>query len=175
MISRVCKGLRVPYLYSPYELHCIDYLLITLLHSLLSRSCKIQSHFALYYVSLISISCAPQLHCFDNLIGFGIGQADNAANYAATTMRGVARLAICTSILLIVPLWLLKSHCEDLWHQYDVSAYVVSAYEASWLPGEGHVTPNGTKPSSKNSSDKVIVMARLEQEDTSWVAEMLPE
>ena len=72
-------------------------------------------------------------------------------------------------------MWLLKSHCEDLWHQYDVPAYVVSAYEASWLAREGHVTPNGTQPSGSNSSDKVIVMARLEQEDTAWVAEELPE
>lgn len=90
-------------------------------------------------------------------------------------MRCAARLAICTSILLIVPLWLLKSHCEDLWHQYDVPAYALSAYEASWLASEGHVTPNGTKPSGSNSSDKVIVMARLEHEDTRWVAEELPE
>lgn len=90
-------------------------------------------------------------------------------------MRCAARLAICTCILLLVPLWLLKDHCEDLWYQYDVPAYVVNAYEASWVAGEGHVTPNGTKPSANNSSDKVIVMARLEREDTSWVAEELAE
>lgn len=114
------------------------------------------------------------MHCRHDSTGFVINQA-NAAIYTTITMSGAARLAICTSILLIMPLWYLKSHCEDLWHQYDVSAYVVSAYEASWIPGEGHVTLIGTKPSSRNSSDKVIVMARLEQEDTSWVAEMLPE
>lgn len=90
-------------------------------------------------------------------------------------MRCAARLAIGTSILLLVPLWLLKNHCEDLWHQYDVSAYVLGTYESSWLAGKGNVTTNSTMPAVNNSSDKVIVMARLEEEDTSWVVEELPE
>ncbi len=114
------------------------------------------------------------LHCLDASIGFDILQA-NAAHYAAATMRCAARIAIGASILLFIPLWLLKNHLEDIWTQYDVPAYVFSAYKSSSLAGEGYATPHHKRPSANNSSDKVIVMAKLELEDTDWVAEELPE
>lgn len=90
-------------------------------------------------------------------------------------MRCAVRIAIGASILLIIPLWLLKNHLEDLWNQYDVPAYVVSAYKTSSLAGGYHALPHRTRPLADNTNDKVIVMARLEQEDTDWVKEELPK
>lgn len=84
-------------------------------------------------------------------------------------MRGNIRLAlICVSsllLLLLFSLYLLLAHLQDLCNQYRAGAYVVA-----WLGRDGAPKPIGTTP-----GDKVIVMAKLEEEHTEWVAEELPE
>ena len=81
-------------------------------------------------------------------------------------MRGNVRLAlICVSSLLLFSLYLLEAHLQDLCNQYRAGAYMVA-----WLDRNGAATPTYTTP-----GDKVIVMAKLEEEHTEWVAQELPE
>lgn len=83
-------------------------------------------------------------------------------------MKGGLRFAICASALLFFSLYLLEAHLQDLCNQYRAGAYLVD-----WLDRNGpvHSSPSGdTTP-----GDKVIVMAKLEEEDTNWVEEELPE
>lgn len=81
-------------------------------------------------------------------------------------MRGNIRLAlICVSSLLLFSLYLLEAHLQDLCNQYRAGAYMVA-----WLDRNGASTPTYTTP-----GDKVIVMAKLEEEHTEWVAQELPE
>lgn len=79
------------------------------------------------------------------------------------------RLGVCISLVLLVPLYLLKVHLEDLCDQYRAGAYLVD-----WL----HTNPQeykGILPGHGPLGDKVIVMAKLEEEPTEWVEAELPE
>lgn len=81
-------------------------------------------------------------------------------------MRGSLRLVlICVSSLLLFTLYLLQAHLQDLCNQYRAGAYMVA-----WLDGDVASTPSYTTP-----GDKVIVMAKLKEEHTEWVAQELPE
>lgn len=83
-------------------------------------------------------------------------------------MRGGLRLALCVTGVLLFSLYLLEAHLQDLCNQYRAGAYLID-----WLdrngpahrPAHGNITPG----------DKVIVMAKLEEEPTDWVEEQLPE
>jgi hypothetical protein len=76
------------------------------------------------------------------------------------------RLAlICVSSILLLSLYLLEAHLQDLCNQYRAGAYMVA-----WLDRNAASTPTYTTP-----GDKVIVMAKLEEEHTEWVAQELPE
>ena len=79
------------------------------------------------------------------------------------------RLAVGISLVLLVPLYLVKVHLEDLCDQYRAGAYLVD-----WL----HINSpeyEGVLPEHDPSGDKVIVMAKLEEEPTEWVKAELPE
>jgi hypothetical protein len=81
-------------------------------------------------------------------------------------MRGNIRLAlVCVSSLLLFSLYLLQAHLQDLCNQYRAGAYVVA-----WLDRN-----NTPAPIPVTTQDKVIVMAKLEEEHTDWVAQELPE
>lgn len=84
-------------------------------------------------------------------------------------MRCGFRLALCACLLLIVPIYLLALHLEEICNQYRAGAYLID-----WL--------NSKKPHHEGLShyhaklgDKVIVMARLEEEPAEWVEQELPE
>ncbi|KAG2416169.1 hypothetical protein HFD88_007362 [Aspergillus terreus] len=79
------------------------------------------------------------------------------------------RLAICALLVLLVPFYLLKAHLEDLCNQYRAGAYFIDWLNYNDRP-HGKAT---TDPDLKG--DKVIVMARLEEEPTGWVEEELPD
>jgi hypothetical protein len=82
-------------------------------------------------------------------------------------MRGNLRLAlICVSSLLLFSLYLLEAHLQDLCNQYRAGAYLVA-----WLDRNG----TSTSIPGTTQGDKVIVMAKLEEEPTDWVAQELPE
>ncbi len=82
-------------------------------------------------------------------------------------MRLGYRLLIAAT-LIVAFLIAVKVRLYEIWDQYDVPAYVAGslgvgneAYEAVPLVGE--------------AGDKVIVMAKMEKEDTNWVGQHLPE
>lgn len=81
-------------------------------------------------------------------------------------MRCVFRFFVTISALLILPLFLLNRKIADLWDQYNVSAYIRASI--------AHGDPP-TPPIPAETGDKIIVMAKLEQENTDWVAEYLPK
>ncbi|KAL5337133.1 hypothetical protein BJX70DRAFT_409416 [Aspergillus crustosus] len=84
-------------------------------------------------------------------------------------MRCAYRIALCCSLLLVIPLYLLERHLADLSDQYHAGTYLLD-----WL---GNKNPQQNKwPVYKdNTNDKVIVMARLEEEPVNWVREELPD
>lgn len=86
-------------------------------------------------------------------------------------MRWTIRFAIIASIVLIILLGLLKNHLEDLWEQYNVTAYVQSSFKNTFR----HGTLDYDIPIPDKVGDKVIVMAKMEKENTDWVAANLPE
>ncbi|KAF9894083.1 hypothetical protein FE257_009056 [Aspergillus nanangensis] len=78
------------------------------------------------------------------------------------------RLILCAVVALLVPFYLLKVHLEDLCNQYRAGAYLIDwlNYNDPHDAANSHHDPPG---------DKVIVMAKLEEENTQWVEEELPE
>ena len=85
----------------------------------------------------------------------------------SNTFKTALRLFLC---FLTVGAVLLVAHLQDLGDQYGVVDYFtfsVSNLRAS--------RPYHSKPVGNTVGDKVIVMAKMEHEDTSWVAEELPE
>lgn len=86
-------------------------------------------------------------------------------------MRWTVRFALTASIVSIILLLILKQHLEDLWDQYNVPAYLRSSFKNSFRHGElDHLAPVPGK-----MGDKIIIMARMEHENTDWVAKNLPE
>jgi hypothetical protein len=76
-------------------------------------------------------------------------------------------LLLGASLILLIPLFFLSRHLLDLWDQYNCSAYVVAFIS--------HGNQVRTPPIPAQPGDKIIIMAKLEQENTDWVAEYLPE
>ncbi|RDW74303.1 DUF3431 domain-containing protein [Aspergillus mulundensis] len=82
-------------------------------------------------------------------------------------MKSGYRIVLYWALLLFIPLYLLEAHLADLANQYHAGAYLID-----WL--------SSSNPQSKwaaytgNTTDKIIVMARLEEESVSWVHEELP-
>ena len=83
-------------------------------------------------------------------------------------MRCGLRLLCCGLLVILVPLYLLERHLHDLYNQYHAGDYVVDWWkynQPSYKDAAAQTTPG----------DKVIVMAKLEEEQTNWVEEELPE
>lgn len=78
------------------------------------------------------------------------------------------RIIICAALLACSLLYLLGSHLWDLGNQYHAGAYLMDW----WSRSEDH---SEAVPFHGPPGDKAIVMAKLEEEDTDWVAEELPE
>lgn len=82
-------------------------------------------------------------------------------------MKSGTRIALCIVSLIVFSLYLLEAHIQDICNQYRAGAYLVEWWyrkSGSNVPAH-HGTPD----------DKVIVMAKLEEENTDWVGEELPE
>lgn len=80
------------------------------------------------------------------------------------------RLALCVSAVLLFSLYLLESHLQDICDQYRAGAYL-----AQYLNLQSSEQPSAIDVSSAAPGDKVIVMAKLEEEYTGWVDEELSE
>ena len=86
-------------------------------------------------------------------------------------MRWILRFFAAVSLAAIWPLLLLKNHLQDLSDQYNTSAYIHASIQNSFRYGSlDYHTPFDGKV-----GDKIIIMAKLEKEDTEWVAANLPE
>lgn len=88
-------------------------------------------------------------------------------------MRWAVRLLLCVSLFLLFPLYLLEAHLEDLYNQYRAGDYA-----AEWWNNkqQGYKSQNGlSSQTSQAPGDKVIVMAKVEGEETDWVKNELSE
>ena len=81
------------------------------------------------------------------------------------------RLATCTSVILCTVVLMLKEKLEDVWHQSSTSLYIHEAVYNAWHTADVNESSQWDEP----LGDKIVVMAKLENEDTDWVSENLPE
>ena len=81
--------------------------------------------------------------------------------------KTVVRFVLC---LLAIGAILLVAHFQDLGDQYGVVDYFTFA-----MPNLTPKPPYQHKTIGNIVGDKVIVMAKMEHQDTSWVAEELSE
>ncbi len=84
-------------------------------------------------------------------------------------MRLALRFVLAAFAVLIFLLLVLKNHLEDIWDQYSVGDYI--EHKVKGKDGyKGYLPPLlGAK------GDKIIVMARLETDNTDWVTHDLAE
>ncbi|KAJ5794869.1 hypothetical protein N7457_001468 [Penicillium paradoxum] len=84
-------------------------------------------------------------------------------------MKGGLRVAgFCVSCILLFSLYLFEAHLQDLCNQYRAGAYIYD-----WLGHNGAVS--SPTYSETTPGDRVIVMAKLEEEPTEWVEHELPD
>ena len=82
-------------------------------------------------------------------------------------MRCAFRFLLGAALIILVPLFILTRLLLDLCNQYNVSEYIRTFINHGV---QGDPPPIPAKP-----GDKIIVMAKLEHENTEWVAGYLPE
>ena len=78
-------------------------------------------------------------------------------------------VAVVVALALVV-LLVLDTLVRDLWHKYNVNDFVYSSVAEALDYNLDTYNPTG-----ENTGDKIVIMAKLEAEDTEWVAEKLPE
>ena len=88
-------------------------------------------------------------------------------------MRTAHRLLIA-AVLVLAFLILVKVRLYEIWDQNNVPAYIRSSLGFS-LGFDDDDIDHFSHPPLGTVSDKVIVIAKMESEDTDWVAENLPE
>ena len=86
-------------------------------------------------------------------------------------MRWAVRFFAAAALVAIISLLLLVNHLRDLSDQYNTAAYIQASLRNTFLYG----TLDYQIPIGGKVGDKVVIMAKLEQEDTDWVAANLPE
>lgn len=85
----------------------------------------------------------------------------------SSSLKTVVRVILC---LTAVGAILLVAHVQDLGDQYGVVDYFTFSV-LNVKPNR----PDQQRPVGHVAGDKVIVMAKMEHEDTSWVTTELPE
>lgn len=86
-------------------------------------------------------------------------------------MRLALRFSLLTLVLLAIVYLVLKAPIDDRLDQYGVGSYIKSKVLTSAKGGALDYLP----PLPGTTGDKVIIMARLEADDTRWVTEELAE
>ncbi|KAL1879006.1 hypothetical protein Plec18167_004301 [Paecilomyces lecythidis] len=79
------------------------------------------------------------------------------------------RFVLCFLLLLTVCFVALKRHLQDIYDQYSAGAYLAELLRQH---GSDYTAP---VPNHGSEGDKVIVMAKLEEEHTEWVEQELPD
>ena len=85
-------------------------------------------------------------------------------------MKGTNRIVISASVISILLLVVLARHLLDLGNQYSALTY----FRASIANSFSHDPSNHLPAIGVETGDKVIVMAKMESEDTDWVTRELP-
>lgn len=85
-------------------------------------------------------------------------------------MKSINRLIIGVLVILILPFVLLSRHLLDLGNQYRAFSYFQTSLKNSFSQTLSKYPP----AVSVEADDKVVVIAKLESEDTDWVAKELP-
>ena len=86
-------------------------------------------------------------------------------------MRLVVRLGLTTLFVCVIILFALKAQIEDRWDQYGVGVYIKHKVKTTFKDGTLDYLP----PLPGVTGDKVIIMAKLEKDNTRWVNEELSE
>lgn len=86
-------------------------------------------------------------------------------------MRLALRFALSASVFLIILLLIVKIKLEDIWDQYGVSTYIAHSWKNTFQHGPVQSIPT----LGGEGSDKVVIMAKTEKENTDWVTENLPD
>ena len=86
-------------------------------------------------------------------------------------MKLPSRLVLVVSAPFILLFIFWATPLSTLWNQYSTSSYLEYTLENTF----GHKSAENTSATGGQQGDKVIIMAKLEKEDTSWVADHLPE
>ena len=85
-------------------------------------------------------------------------------------MKSINRLVVGVLIIWTLPFMLLIRHVLDLGNQYSAFSYIQTSFKNSLF----HTLFNDPPALAVEADDKVVVMAKLESEDTNWVAKELP-
>lgn len=85
-------------------------------------------------------------------------------------MKTTNRVVVGASVLLLLLLVLVTRHLLDLGNQYSAFTYFRSSLPESL----SHAPSNSPPAVDVEAGDKVVVMAKMESEDTDWVARELP-
>lgn len=80
-----------------------------------------------------------------------------------------AWLRINVAIFVLAGLWLMRAQLNGVRSQWPVYPHLGGSHNLTDVVGESEP---GQNPSV---GDKVVVMGKLQSEDTDWVAEHLPE
>ena len=84
-------------------------------------------------------------------------------------MKCGLRFTVCAALLVCTLVYFLGRHLRDLGDQYRAGAYLSDWWYRNDLGYSRVPSPSSVE------NDKVIVMAKLEEERTDWVEEELPE
>ncbi|OAX77451.1 hypothetical protein ACJ72_08250, partial [Emergomyces africanus] len=91
-------------------------------------------------------------------------------------MKCSLRFAVSISCLLLVVLWFLVRHIQDILDQYSGGAYVIVSFYACFHPEFlSRFLKESPGVNNVEVGDKIIVMAKLEEENTDWVQNELPD
>lgn len=86
-------------------------------------------------------------------------------------MRRTLRFAIPALLLVTVLCTVLYVKFAQIWDQYSAPAYAWASLQNSFRGSKLDNPP----PIVGKVEDKVVIMAKVESEDTQWVADNLPE
>ncbi|KAL8817884.1 MAG: hypothetical protein Q9223_003365 [Gallowayella weberi] len=86
-------------------------------------------------------------------------------------MRWTLRFALPALLLLITVFVVLYIKFAQIWDQYNAPAYAWASLQNTFRGSKLENPP----PVAGKVGDKVVIMAKVESEDTDWVAQNLPE
>ncbi|KAL8714952.1 MAG: hypothetical protein Q9225_006481, partial [Loekoesia sp. 1 TL-2023] len=85
-------------------------------------------------------------------------------------MRWTLRFALPALLVVITLCTILYIKFAQIWDQYNAPAYAWASLQNTFRGSKLDSTP----PIPGKVEDKVVIMAKVESEDTQWVADYLP-